>query len=85
MNIARESAGFAGRRNSISYKYRVKELEQMFKDQWLSTIYLPEAYAATMGDVTISARFKTPEERNAFFKAAFQETLGKDQNSDLKV
>ena len=85
MNIARESAGFAGRRNSISYKYRVKELEQMFKDQWLSTIYLPEAYAATMGDVTISARFKTPEERSAFFKAAFQETLGKDQNSDLKV
>ena len=73
MNITRESAGFAGRRNSISYKYSVEELEQKYKNELISVIYLPEAYAATMGDVTISCRFKTEQQRKQFYKQAFEE------------
>ncbi|MBE6119117.1 MAG: ATP-grasp domain-containing protein [Erysipelotrichaceae bacterium] len=80
MHIARESAGFAGRRNSIAYKYRVEEIEKMYKDQWIATNYLPEAYAATMGDVTLACRFHTTEERDAFFAIAFQESTRKDRN-----
>lgn len=70
--LKRKSAGFAGRRNSINYKYSVKEIEEMFADEFINTTYLPAAYAATMGDVTITAKFDTKERRNEFFEKAFE-------------
>lgn len=68
----RLSSGFAGRRNSISYKYSVGEIEEMFKEEHIVTNYLPSAYAETMGDVAITCCFKDTERRNNFFKKAFE-------------
>jgi hypothetical protein len=62
--LRKYSAGFAGRRDSIPYRYNTEEIENMFKDELIGTEVLPPAYAATMGNVTIKARF-TNDERNS--------------------
>lgn len=66
----RKSSGFAGRRDSINYKYTVEEIETMYKKNLIETKYLPPAYAATMGNCTIIARFDTLKEREDFFRDA---------------
>lgn len=70
--LRRQSAGFAGRRNSINYKYSVEDIKNMFNEELLNVIYLPPAYAATMGDCTISARFMNKQRRNEFFEKAME-------------
>ncbi|WP_288160476.1 ATP-grasp domain-containing protein [Faecalibaculum rodentium] len=66
------SAGFAGRRNGVPYRYSVHEIEDMFRPELLNTEYLPPAFAAAMGDVTIKARFTYMERRAEFFLKAFE-------------
>ncbi|TGY66316.1 acetyl-CoA carboxylase biotin carboxylase subunit family protein [Dubosiella muris] len=66
------SAGFAGRRDCIPYRYNTQEIETMFNDEHLGTELLPPAYAATMGNVTIKARFTSNERREEFFKTALE-------------
>ena len=66
------SAGFAGRRNGVPYRYSVNEIEDMFRPELLNTEYLPPAFAAAMGDVTIKARFTSMERRQEFFLKAFE-------------
>ena len=44
----------------------------MFNDEHLGTELLPPAYAATMGNVTIKARFTSNERREEFFKTALE-------------
>lgn len=71
-DLYKYSAGFAGRRNSINYKYSVQDILNMFHNEVLGTQYLPPAFAATMGDVTIKARFKDDDRRQDFFVKSFQ-------------
>lgn len=80
-HIQRESCGFAGRRDNVSYKYRVQEIEKMYKNNWISTIVLPEAYAQAMGNVTIIARFSTQQQLNDFFEKALMESQRKEISS----
>ncbi len=70
--LRKYSAGFAGRRDSIPYRYNTEEIENMFKDELIGTEVLPPAYAATMGNVTIMARFTNDERRKEFFKTALE-------------
>lgn len=70
--LRKYSAGFAGRRDSIPYRYNTEEIENMFKDELIGTEVLPPAYAATMGNVTIKARFTNDERRKEFFKTALE-------------
>ena len=70
--LRRYSAGFVGRRNSISYKYANEEIEEMFKDEMLGIEKLPPAFARAMGDTVIKARFTNKERRDAFFEKAFE-------------
>ena len=42
----------------------------MYKKNLIETKYLPPAYAATMGNCTIIARFDTLKEREDFFRDA---------------
>lgn len=71
-DLYRYSAGFAGRRSSINYKYTANDIQNMFKDEILHTQYLPPAFAATMGDETIQARFKSKNRRQEFFEKSFE-------------
>lgn len=68
--LRRYSAGFVGRRKSIHYQYTAKEIENMFKEEVIQTCYLPEAFAAAMGNEAIIAKFTSPARRNEFFKTA---------------
>lgn len=68
--LRRYSAGFVGRRNSIHYQYSAKEIEELFKEEVIQTCYLPEAFAAAMGNEAIIAKFTSPARRNEFFKTA---------------
>lgn len=70
--LRKYSAGFAGRRDSIAYRYNTEEIENMFKEEHIGTEVLPPAYAATMGNVTIKARFTSNERREEFFKTALE-------------
>lgn len=71
-NAKKYSAGFAGRRNSIHYKYSTEEIENMFRPELIETTKLPPAYASAMGDVTIKARFKDDKRRDEFFEKALE-------------
>ncbi|MDD7281805.1 MAG: ATP-grasp domain-containing protein [Erysipelotrichaceae bacterium] len=64
------SAGFAGRRDSIHYKYSIEKLQNEFKDDIIYVKHLPKAFAAAMGDELIVARWKTKENRDAFYQKA---------------
>ena len=70
--LKKYSAGFAGRRNSINYRYTTEEIESMFSDELIDTEKLPPAYAATMGDITIKARFSNNGRREEFFRTALE-------------
>ena len=70
--LRRYSAGFVGRRNSIKYRFTVKEVEEMFKEDVIEVLYLPEAFTAAMGDVAIVAKFTSPSRRDEFFKVALK-------------
>lgn len=70
--LKRYSAGFVGRRNSIKYRFTVKEIQDMFKEELIDVLYLPEAIAAAMGDVAIVAKFTSPSRRDEFFKVALK-------------
>ena len=56
----------------MPYRYSVHEIEDMFRPELLNTEYLPPAFAAAMGDVTIKARFTSMERRAEFFLKAFE-------------
>lgn len=64
------ACGFAGRRNSIAYKYSLDDLRHEFGGEILDIQYLPPAFAAAMGDVTVKARFADDERRKLFFEKA---------------
>lgn len=66
------SAGFVGRRTGVPYRHTLEELMESYKDEILGVEVLPPAFASAMGDVTIKARFKTPERRDAFFHDSFE-------------
>lgn len=66
------SAGFAGRRDCINYKYSVEEICNMFPGEILSVQNLSPAFAAAMGNVCIEARFTTPEKRDDFFEKSLE-------------
>lgn len=70
--LERFSAGFAGRRNTISYEYSADQIKQAFNDEWIATTYLPPSYAAAMGDETITAKFSSKKRRDEFFQMCFQ-------------
>ncbi len=44
----------------------------MFSDELIDTEKLPPAYAATMGDITIKARFSNNGRREEFFRTALE-------------
>ncbi len=66
--LKRFSAGFAGRRNSIEYVHSIDDIKEAYAEQLIDVKYLPPAYAAAMGDVTVLAKFTTSKERRAFFE-----------------
>lgn len=66
------SAGFVGRRTGVPYKMTLEELMENYKGEILGVEVLPPAFASAMGDVTIKARFKSPERRSTFFKDSFE-------------
>lgn len=68
---ARYSAGFAGRRTGVNYVHSTEMLMEKYKSELIGVEFLPPAFASAMGDVTIKARFTSPERRDAFFKDAF--------------
>lgn len=70
--LRRFSAGFVGRRNTISYKYANEEIAEMFKDELLGIDSLPPAFARAMGDTVIKARFTNKERRAEFFQKTFE-------------
>ncbi len=47
--LRRYSAGFVGRRNSIKYRYTVKEIQDMFKEELIDVLYLPESHCGCHG------------------------------------
>ena len=65
------SAGFVGRRTGVDYRESVERLMSKYSDELLGVEVLPPAFASAMGDVTIKARFTTPERRNEFFRDSF--------------
>ena len=69
---AKYSAGFVGRRNSVNYRYSLDELLSKYKDELIGVEYLDPAFAATMGDVTIKARFVNTDRRNEFYQDTFE-------------
>lgn len=69
---ARYSAGFAGRRNMVDYRFSVNELTEKYKNELIGVEVLPPAFASAMGDVTIKARFESPERRNQFYQDSFE-------------
>lgn len=72
MESAKYSAGFVGRRKGVNYRNAVETLASKFGGELLGIEYLPPAFASAMGDVTIKARFATPERRNEFFNDSFE-------------
>ena len=64
------SAGFAGRRNNLNYKYSVEDLKKEFGKEIIYVKHLPKAFAAAMGDVLVVARWKTKERREEFYQKA---------------
>ena len=44
----------------------------MAKEDMIEVLYLPEAFAAAMGDVAIVAKFTSPARRDEFFKTALR-------------
>lgn len=68
--LRRYSAGFVGRRNSIHYQYPISKIQQMFAEEMIEVVYLPEAFAMAMGNVAIVAKFTSPARRDGFFKTA---------------
>lgn len=68
---AKYSAGFVGRRSGVDYANSVEMLMSKYKDELIGVEVLPPAFASAMGDVTIKARFVTPERRNEFFHDSF--------------
>ena len=77
MEQAPHSAGFVGRRSSVDYRVSLNELQRRYGSSILGVQVLPPAFAATMGDVTIKARFENAEERNNFFRDTFEHaTIG---------
>ena len=69
--LHRFSSVFAGRRNSINYKYSANEIKNMYPTEWITTNYLPPAYAQAMGDEVIIAKFSDEKTRDEFFDNAF--------------
>lgn len=69
--LERFSAGFAGRRNTISYTYTAEQIKKEFDEEWIQTIYLPPSYASAMGDETIIAKFSNQKRRDDFYKMCF--------------
>lgn len=65
------SAGFVGRRNGLDYTNSVEDIAQKYAPELLGVEVLPPAFASAMGDVTIKARFTTPERRDEFYKDSF--------------
>ena len=70
--LRRYSATFAGRRNSISYQYSTTQICELFKDELIDVVYLPDAYAQAMGNVAILTKFTNLKRREQFFKTAFE-------------
>lgn len=69
--LHRFSGAFAGRRNSLHYKNSANALKKKYADEWISTTYLPAAYAQAMGDEAIIMKFTNEKTRSNFFKDAF--------------
>lgn len=65
------SAGFVGRRTGVNYLNSVEMLMSKYASELIGVEVLPPAFASAMGDVTIKARFTTPERRNEFFIDSF--------------
>ena len=70
--LQKYSAGFVGRRNTISYKYSDDEIRDLFKDELLDIEQLPPAFARAMGDTVIKARFTNAERRQEFYDKTFE-------------
>ena len=70
--LKRFSAGFAGRRNSIHYKYTANEIKELFPEEWIQTVYLSPAFASAMGDAAIIARFSDAKSRAEFIQKALE-------------
>lgn len=71
-NYQKHSAGFVGRRNGIDYKHSLEELKEKYAQEMLGVEFLPPAFSATMGDITIKARFDSKERRQQFFNDTFE-------------
>ena len=69
---AKYSAGFVGRRNGNDYAFSDQELMSKYADEVIGLEVLPPAFASAMGDVTIKARFTSPERRQAFYEDSFK-------------
>lgn len=70
-NKAKYSAGFVGRRSGIDYLNSLEMLMDKYSGELIGVEVLPPAFASAMGDVTIKARFTTPERREEFFIDSF--------------
>ncbi len=68
---AKYSAGFVGRRTGVNYRHSVEFLMSKYSDELIGVEVLPPAFASAMGDVTIKARFTSPERRDEFFHDSF--------------
>lgn len=71
LSKARYSAGFVGRRSGVDYQNSVEKLMDKYSRELIGVEVLPPAFASAMGDVTIKARFTTPEARDEFFYDSF--------------
>lgn len=69
---ANKSAGFMGRRDTISYKYSEQDLRNKYGSEILGIERLPEAFAQAMGNTAIKARFDSAERRDKFYRDAFE-------------
>lgn len=76
-------ACFAGRRDSIHYKYSINDLKTIFNDAIIEIKKMPYVFSVAMGNEIILARFTTVKEKNHFYKIAF-ETKKKEYN-DKKI
>ena len=65
------SAGFVGRRTGVDYQNSIEKLMHKYSHELLGVEMLPPAFASAMGDVTIKARFSTPQRRDEFFRDSF--------------
>ncbi len=68
---AKYSAGFVGRRTGVNYRNSVEFLMEKYSGELLGVEVLPPAFASAMGDVTIKARFTSPERRDEFYRDSF--------------